>query len=40
MAGELLFREECYSIIGLCMRVHGKLGKGFKEAVYKERTGN
>jgi GxxExxY protein len=33
---ELLFREECYRIIGLCMKVHSKLGKGFKEIVYKD----
>ena len=33
---ELLFREECYKIIGLCMKLHAKLGKGFKEIVYKD----
>jgi len=33
---ELIFKEECYEIIGLCMKVHTKLGKGFKEIVYKD----
>src|SRR5215813_2717566 len=33
---DLLFKEECYKIIGICMKVHTKLGKGFKEIVYKD----
>lgn len=33
---ELLYKEESYKIIGLCMSIHKELGKGFKEAVYKE----
>jgi GxxExxY protein len=33
---DLLFKEECYRIIGISMKVHGKLGKGFKEIVYKD----
>ncbi|MDP4264456.1 MAG: GxxExxY protein [Bacteroidota bacterium] len=33
---DLLFKEECYKIIGLSMKVHSKLGKGFKEVVYKD----
>ena len=33
---ELLYKEESYKIIGLCMDIHNELGKGFKEAVYKE----
>jgi GxxExxY protein len=36
MVSELLFKDECYKIIGLCMKVHTKLGKGFKEIVYKD----
>lgn len=36
MAGELIFRDECFIIVGLCMKVHRTLGKGFKEAVYKD----
>jgi len=33
---DLLFKDECYKIIGLCMKVHSVLGKGFKEIVYKD----
>lgn len=33
---ELLFKEESYKIVGLAMKVHTKLGKGFKEVVYKD----
>jgi GxxExxY protein len=36
IVGDLLFKEECYKIIGLCMKVHALLGKGFKEIVYKD----
>ena len=32
----LLYKEECYKIIGLCIKIHNKLGKGFKEVVYKD----
>jgi hypothetical protein len=31
---ELLFKEECYEIIGHCFEVHNNLGKGFAEIVY------
>jgi GxxExxY protein len=34
--GAYLFRRETYEVIGLCMKVHRKLGHGFLEAVYKE----
>jgi len=33
---ELILKDECYKIIGLCMKVHTKLGRGFKEIVYKD----
>ena len=33
---DLLFKEECFLIVGLCMKIHTKLGKGFKEVVYKD----
>jgi GxxExxY protein len=36
MENQLLFKDECFKIIGLCMKIHRKLGKGFKEIVYKD----
>ena len=36
MPGELLYRDESYQMVGLCMKVHTKLGRGFKEVVYKD----
>ncbi len=32
----LIYKEESYRIIGLCMEVHGILGKGHSELVYKD----
>jgi len=32
----LLYKEESYQIIGLCMEVHKHLGRGFDEIVYKD----
>ncbi|TYB79267.1 GxxExxY protein [Bizionia myxarmorum] len=32
--GQLLYNEDTYKIIGLCMTVHNELGKGFNEIVY------
>ncbi len=32
----LLFENETYAIIGLCMEVHRILGHGFSEIVYKD----
>ena len=32
----LLYKEEAYKIIGVCMDVHRQLGKGFSEIVYKD----
>lgn len=34
--GNLIFEEETYKIIGICMEVHKRLGKGFSEIVYKD----
>jgi GxxExxY protein len=33
---ELIYKEESYQIIGLCMEVHKNLGPGFLEIVYKD----
>jgi GxxExxY protein len=34
--GEIIYKEDSYSIIGLCMEVHNELGHGFSEIVYKD----
>ena len=34
MNKDLLYKEEAYKIIGVCMEVHKFLGKGFNEIVY------
>ena len=36
LVDNLLYKEECYKIIGLCIKIHNNLGKGFKEIVYKD----
>lgn len=33
---EIIYKEESYTIIGLCMEVHNQLGHGFSEIVYKD----
>lgn len=33
---ELILKDECYKIIGLCMKVHSTLGAGFREVVYHD----
>ena len=33
---DILYKDESYKIIGLCMEVHRQLGMGFKEIVYKD----
>lgn len=34
--GEPIYKEESYQIIGCCMEVHGVLGRGHDELVYKD----
>jgi GxxExxY protein len=36
METNIIYKEECYVIIGKCMEVHNELGFGFAEAVYKD----
>jgi len=33
---DLLYKEETFKIIGLCMEVHRELGKGHDEVIYKD----
>ncbi|MFN8257908.1 MAG: GxxExxY protein [Bacteroidales bacterium] len=33
---EIIYKEESYKIIGICMEVHNNLGAGFLEIVYKD----
>ena len=33
---ELLFKEESFKIIGICMEIHKTLGMGLKEINYKD----
>lgn len=32
----MIYKEEAYRIIGVCMEVHNQLGPGFLEIVYKD----
>jgi GxxExxY protein len=33
---DVIYREESYKIIGICIEVHKTLGTGFLEIVYKD----
>ncbi len=33
---EIIYKEESYATIGLCMEIHNQLGHGFSEIVYKD----
>ena len=33
---EILYKEECYKIMGILFEVHNNLGRGFSEIVYKD----
>jgi len=32
----MIYKDECYEIIGICMEVHRVLGRGLREIVYKD----
>lgn len=36
MSEKILFKEESYKIIGICMNIHSSMGSGFLETVYCE----
>ena len=33
---DLLYKEEVFKIVGLCMEIHRELGKGHDEVIYKD----
>ena len=33
---ELLYKEEVFQLVGLCMEIHRELGKGHDEVIYKD----
>jgi GxxExxY protein len=33
---ELLYKEEIFQLVGLCMETHRELGKGHDEVIYKD----
>jgi GxxExxY protein len=33
---ELLYKEEVFQLVGLCMEIHRELGKGHDEIAYKD----
>lgn len=33
---ELLYKQECFQIVGFCMEIHRELGKGHDEVIYKD----
>ncbi len=33
---ELLYKQECSQLVGLCMEIHRELGKGHDEVIYKD----
>ena len=36
MESKLIFEEESYNILGVCIAVHKKMGSGFEQEVYEE----
>ncbi len=33
---ELLYKEDVFQLVGLCMEIHRELGKGHDEIIYKD----
>lgn len=33
---ELIFKHECFQLVGFCMEIHRELGKGHDEVIYKD----
>ena len=33
---ELLYKEEVFQLVGVCMEIHRELGKGHDEVIYKD----
>jgi GxxExxY protein len=33
---ELIYKEEVFKLVGLCMEIHNELGKGYDEVIYKD----
>ncbi len=33
---ELLYKEQVFQLVGLCMEIHRELGKGHDEIIYKD----
>ena len=35
----LLYKEEVFQLVGLCMEIHRELGRGHDEIIYKDNFG-
>jgi GxxExxY protein len=33
---DLLYKEECFQLVGYCMEIHTTLGQGHDEVIYKD----
>ena len=36
MNDKILYKDEAYKIVGICMEIHNVLGKGHSEVIYKD----
>jgi len=36
MDDKILYKDEAYKIVGICMEIHNVLGKGHSEVIYKD----